>query len=193
LNQKRIKLKQALQKNKSGCNGKIGRCHNKILQLLVLNIRNRPSLDNFIAFVETLNFFYSTRLQSAKGNKNEIIIVAAQLLKDNWKRRTKLCDVSAHNVDANKVESLRAQFRIVFINDYFSFVTKVFHILNDQYPIIDTRVKNFLKQHGFSRKVNYSNRPYSEFYKKIREVMKELNWRSVESFDLAVWELMGND
>lgn len=187
-------LQTAKTKNQKNCNGIVGRCNDEVLQILLARIYEKPVLRNFISFVQTLNFYYSTRLQTANGKRNNTIIKAATLIKSNWKRKINLSKVSIREVDVQKVEEFRIVVKKTLGNDYYSFSTKVFHQLNNQYPIVDTNVKKFMKRHGYSKGKNYSSvsRSYKEFYGDFAEMMKLLRWlpKRVETLDIAIWELV---
>src|SRR5689334_7283155 len=73
-------LKKSYKQNQKSSNGIIGRCNDKVLHSLIAEINADPAKENFISFVQTLNFFYSTRLQTAKGKRNQIVIDTAEII-----------------------------------------------------------------------------------------------------------------
>lgn len=185
-----------MKKNQRNCNGIVGKCNDEVLQILLTLIYKKPVLKNFISFIQTLNFYYSTRLQTAVGKRNDTIINVAKLMKDNWKHKINLSKVAEGKIDVQKVDKFRLAVKDCLGNDYYSFSTKVFHQLKNQYPIVDTNVKKFMKKHGYSNGKNYSNpsRSYEEFYRDFMKMMKLLKWPllNVETIDIAIWELVSS-
>jgi hypothetical protein len=167
---------------------------------LVKNIRKSPELDNFIIFTNCINYFYSTRLQAAVtqeyrslNTRNKVIICVARALEQVWNDET-IClnkERQGGKVNVQKVERLRQRLDQVMKRGSYSFTTKVFHQLNSQYPILDTRVNQFMKLKILDRKINFykQGNPFGVFYNEYTKMMKKLDWPMdrVNELDNAIW------
>lgn len=193
------KLEKAYTKYKTDKDYRVGILNDKLLRCQVEEINKNPSLDNFISFTNCLNFFYSTRLQAAVDRENElllsknrIIVSIAEILKKNWKKGFKLYEeFEKKKVDTKKVEALRTLLYQFLNRQCYSFTTKVFHQLNNQYPILDRNVNLFMKKEGYAEGVNFynSNNSYGIFYDHYKNMLKDLSYsvNVVDKVDNAIW------
>ena len=70
----------------------------------------------------------------------------AKILFNNWTNGLNFSVIRGQKqVDTKKVEILRNKIQNKLGVDLFSLTTKIFHQLNSQYPIYDSRVCKFLK------------------------------------------------
>jgi hypothetical protein len=175
---------------------KIGKLNDKLLAELVMRIRLKPSLNNFILFVNCLNFFYSTRLQASKGNKNDIIIKVARILKENWSSGLRLKEEQqGSRLNVEKVDVLRNAIFNTLKRNAYSFSTKVFHQLNYGYPILDNNVNIFLKRESYGCRVNFYNNDYAEFKRCFYDLVNDIRWpvNSINKLDRAIWGIVSRN
>jgi hypothetical protein len=134
-------------------------------------------------------------LQLGKSGRNSTVIAAAEILQENWYKGVVLDQVrQGEPVIGEKVEQLRVAISNKLGLQFYSFTTKVFHLLNSQYPILDSNVKQFMRERGFSRRKNFSSkkRSYQEFYAAFVKMIEALSWEKneVEKLDIAIWEFI---
>lgn len=178
---------------------KVGILNDELLAEIIEKIRHNPTLENFILFTNCLNFFYSTRLQAAVDRdddvlktKNDIIINVAKKLQRNWKEGLVLCnEANGEKINCQKVEDLRIDLKDYLKRGTYSFSTKVFHQLNDGYPILDTNVNKFMQVEAFRNGYNFNLKDvsYCTFCSTYMEMMDSIKWRreNLNSFDNAIW------
>jgi hypothetical protein len=169
----------------------VGRLNDKLLQSILKEIRQNPKLDYFVQFINCLNYFYSTRIQLAKGRKDDNVIRIAKIIFDNWKEGLNLSSINiSEEVNTTKVEMLRKKIYDTVSVDLFSLTTKIFHQLNSQYPIYDSRVCSFLKKKALIGRINIKN-DYDVFYSSYLAVVQKIGWpkNQINEFDTAIWVL----
>lgn len=175
---------------------KIGKLNDQLLKELVSRIRKNPTLDNFIVFVNCLNYFYSTRLQASKGNNSELIIKVAKILKANWKAGILLKnEIAEQELSCYKIDNLRDQIFASLKRNAYSFSTKVFHQLNYAYPILDANVNCFLKKEGYGVGVGFYTNNYQVFYDVFHRMVKDMQWPTdqINTIDRAIWGIVARN
>lgn len=196
-NKKITELKNALVMLKTERKHLVGKMNDILLKEILLEIREKPTLGNFVMFVNCLNFFYSTRLQAAKGDRDEIIIKVAQLLKSNWRNGIKLFEeIQGGECNLKKIDLLRDQMFITLNRHAYSFSTKVFHHLNNLYPILDLNVRTYMKNEFYQfHKSSFYTKPYDFFYLKYMEMVNQLKWpkNKIDELDVAIWITVNNN
>jgi len=198
-------LKEAHEKFQTRPVFKVGKLNDVLLAEIIERIRANPSLENFILFTNCLNFFYSTRLQSAvnKDNdvvksKNDIIINVAKKLKENSSKGLRLiAEKNGGEINPEKVEKLRVDLKEYLNRGTYSFSTKVFHQLNSNYPILDANVNKFMQVNKFKKGKNfYSDKvDYATFYSAYQNMMEKIGWdkSKVNELDNAIWVLVDSN
>jgi hypothetical protein len=184
---------------------KVGITNDRLLKILIENIRSDPSFDNFVIFTNCLNFFYSTRLQAAVNQnkralktKARIIYRVSEYLRGNWEDGLQLNDVNeGGSIDEKKVDKLRKALKTKLGRGSYSFSTKVFHQLNSKYPILDRNVNAFMQKNGYKRGIDFykTEATYTAFTAKYFLMMNDLVWDSadVNNFDIAIWLHVSNN
>lgn len=166
----------------------VGRLNDEVLQFIIGRIEENPE-ERFIQLINTLNFFYSTRIQIAKGTRDENVKKISKILSDNWNNGWQLNAIKEGvTIEVKYVQEFREKIDSETGKDFFSLSTKVFHQLNSQYPIYDTRVVNFLNRIGKIKR-NELHKSYSSFTTHYFALMDKIGWSrdDVNGFDNAVW------
>lgn len=177
---------------------RVGIQNDIILKDILNKIENEhTSLDNFIAFTNCLNFFYSTRLQTNIDknrksilNRNLVVVWVAKFLQANWNNGLMLAEErKTKSITVKKVDKMRKALVRKFGKELYSFTTKVFHQLNSQYPIIDRNVKDFIRRYNYKNKILLDQGSYKEFYANYLLMIKDIGWdqNDVDGFDIAMW------
>lgn len=178
----------------------VGQQNDAILQSIIKNIRRSPDRGNFIQFTNTLNFFYSTRLQANVNSEKRhvkdsatVICTVSEILARNWQEGICLEKVPRAPINCEKVERLRQLLHHRMGMRAYSFATKVFHQLNDRYPILDSNIKEFMTYHQFNQGMDFTSRirhrSYEDFVRAYMEMAESLGWseNEVNTLDLAIW------
>jgi len=169
----------------------VGRLHNEILHHLIEGYRKSQILSEMVKFISCLNYFYSTRVQAAEGRMNDNLVKVAKLIHSNWNKGLNLEKIKEGDIiDIHLVDKLRKKIYSLLGRNLFSLATKIFHQLNSQYPIYDSKIKIFLKSEMKVGRVNLF-KSYPLFYQHYTASMEKIEWDSkkVDQFDSAIWVL----
>lgn len=173
----------------------VGRLGNELLQEILEQYKQKPSLNIAIQFISCLNFFYSTRIQLADGTINDNVIKIAKVFHSNWDKGLNLMKIKQGEEPVlNQVNKMRLKVKETLGKDLFSLTTKIFHQLNSQYPIYDSLVNRFLKKNIKVGRINLSKN-YVVFYENYQKALKLLDWpvSDIDQFDSAIWVFIGEE
>jgi hypothetical protein len=160
------------------------RKNDEFLQLLATKIHENPhGDDHFFHFVNCLDFFYSTGLKYKDRYAKKSV---AEIVQNNWLSGLHLSAIKYdETIFHDKVDSLREKIKVA-IGDYYSFVTKVFHQLNNNYFIWDSHIVKYLLYHGKIK--NKEKTAYKTFFDTLINLKAELEWpRTNDELDIAIW------
>jgi hypothetical protein len=173
----------------------VGRLGNELLQEILEQYKQKPSLNRAIQFISCLNFFYSTRIQLADGTVNDNVIKIAKVFYSNWDKWLNLIKIKQGDEPVLElVNKLRLKIKETAGKDLFSLTTKIFHQLNSQYPIYDSLVNRFLKKNIKVGRNNLSKN-YVVFYENYKKALTLLGWPAdnIDEFDSAIWVFIGEE
>jgi len=136
-------------------------------------------------FISCLDAFYNAGLRY-DGKKSGIYKMSA-FIKKRWSIKNGIrFIISKNQIIPIYIDEIRQQFSLND-RDMYSFLTKFFHQFNGEYPIYDSKVREFL-QILFPRK---SKKKYVDYTFLYYDAMASLNWKKgANSFDNAIWTLI---
>jgi hypothetical protein len=185
-------LTTLLNQFKTSGNWLISRENDSVLEILLNDVRKRPSKITIARFANTLNSYYNAGLRYERGSMLKVV----EIINQQWKKGLKLGEIyEGQDVNTNKVDKLRSIFYNNLTKDYYSYVTKIFHQLNSQYPIYDRLMIGFLKKEKTLIKNNIKNYEYAMFLESVTATMHKYKWNpeDVNGFDNAIWVYMNGE
>jgi hypothetical protein len=186
-------LKTALVNYKTKDRYKHYHCNEKIIATFKDKIKKatKPTEEDIMCFVSCLNAFYSAGLNFEKDKSG--IEKMTSFINVNWTSGLKLKEqLSVEEVNPLNIQSFCAKSPLS--RNMYSFITKVYHQFNSDYPIYDSKLEKLLIL--LFPKIKHSvYKAYPKYYNIFCEVLlKNLNRQNlkmdVNDFDNAAWILI---